>query len=33
MRCMVTMKFRPVRMEENPATKIPSAVAITHELE
>ena len=25
MRCMVTMKFRPVRMEENPSTKAPRA--------
>ena len=29
MRCTVTMKFRPVRIDEKPATKMPSAVAIT----
>ena len=33
MRCTVTMKLRPVRMEEKPATKMPSAVAITQLLE
>ena len=26
---MVTMKFRPVRIEENPAMKMPSAAATT----
>ena len=31
--CTVTMKFSPVRMEEKPAMKIPSAVAITQLLE
>ena len=30
---MVTMKFSPVRMEEKPATKTPSAVATTHVFE
>ena len=29
MRWMVTMKFRPVRMEEKPAMKMPRPVAIT----
>ena len=29
MRCTVTMKFNPVRIEEKPAMKMPSAVAIT----
>ena len=28
-RWIVTMKFSPVRMEENPAMKIPIAAAIT----
>ena len=30
---IVTMKFKPVRMEENPLMKIPRPVAITYELE
>ena len=29
MRCTVTMKFSPVRIDEKPAMKIPTAVAIT----
>ena len=29
MRCTVTMKLSPVRIDENPAMKMPSAVAIT----
>ena len=29
MRCTVTMKLSPVRIEEKPAMKMPSAVAIT----
>ena len=29
MRCTVTMKFRPVKMDENPATKIAVAVVMT----
>ena len=27
--CVVTMKFRPVRIEENPTTMTPSTAAIT----
>ena len=33
MRWIVTMKFSPVRIEEKPATNMPSAVAITHVFE
>ena len=33
MRWTVTMKFSPVRMDEKPAMKMPSAVAITQVLE
>ena len=33
MRCTVTMKFRPVRIDEKPAMKMPSAVAMTQLLE
>ena len=33
MRCTVTMKLSPVRMDEKPAMKMPSAVAITQVLE
>jgi len=31
-RCTVTMKLSPVKIEEKPETKIPSAVAITQEI-
>jgi hypothetical protein len=31
--CTVTMKFKPVRIEENPLIKIPSPTAITYVLE
>ena len=33
MRCTVTMKFSPVRIEEKPAMKTPTAVAITQVFE
>ncbi len=33
MRCTVTMKFSPVRIEEKPAMKMPTAVAITQVFE
>ena len=29
MRCMVTMKLRPVRIDEKPVMKMPSATAMT----
>ena len=33
MRCIVTMKFSPVRMDEKPATKMASAAMMTLVLE
>ena len=32
-RCTVTMKLRPVRMDENPATNTPTAPVSTREFE